>query len=394
MEFNLGTLVLWGASIISIYLVVIIPIINVLKFRRIPSHEAYPILGNLIAMWKCHDEFNKLFERWASKYGRGPVVVWGTYWFPIVVLGDAKDVKKVLCSRDHVSKGLFYRALDLAIGTGAFNAPVGIWKQRRPHLEQAFHSKVLQRLPSIFYLSSCELIQALQKDGHDTSGQTFDIHPYLSRCSIQMLIGGALGLEVDTFGGASKEFWKLAIQNYTRGTFLAEYRMLRPWYLFSSKIWNLTRLSKEMRTSVEWLHKFLFSQFLADKKRVDHEKNSTVQSSDKIMPQPKNFLELLLYLQNTKPELELSDQELIYEISSIYIAGTDATSKTLSFLILSLALHHDIQEKKRIATKCVTWNAASRKRSDYFRQCLALRAELGVTFIWTMGDMFQLVQKS
>lgn len=87
---------------------------------------------------------------------------------------------------------------------------------------------------------------------------------------------------------------------------------------------------------------------------MDHEKNSTVQSSDKIMPQPKNFLELLLYLQNTKPELELSDQELIYEISSIYIAGTDATSKTLSFLILSLALHHDIQVLINTVSKLLT----------------------------------------
>lgn len=88
---------------------------------------------------------------------------------------------------------------------------VDIWRQRRPHLEQAFHTKVLQELPNCFDKSSRCLLEALRKDGK-IDGQMFDIHPYLNLCSIQMLVGGALGLEIDPF--EESDFWDVAVDKY------------------------------------------------------------------------------------------------------------------------------------------------------------------------------------
>jgi len=95
-------------------------------------------------------EFDKTLTSWMEECG-SRLVLWGSYWFPLVVLGNSRDARvsgdydnqkypyynycwelmmvcffvnqKVLGSRDHVQKGLFYKAFDLSIGTGMFNSP-------------------------------------------------------------------------------------------------------------------------------------------------------------------------------------------------------------------------------------------------------------------------------
>jgi hypothetical protein len=55
-------------------------------------------------------------------------------------------------------------------------------------LEQAFHSKVLQRLPPLFTKAGELLVNALKEDGK-VGGEVFDIHPYINLASIQIIIG-------------------------------------------------------------------------------------------------------------------------------------------------------------------------------------------------------------
>ncbi|KAK9874350.1 hypothetical protein WA026_002700 [Henosepilachna vigintioctopunctata] len=92
-----------------------------------------------------------------------------------------------------------------------------------------------------------------------------------------------------------------------------------------------------------------FQQVVLEKRKQFEEKMRKQKNGEEIcedeLKEKKTFLNLLLQL--THEGTKMTDDELRHEVDTFTIAGSDTTASTLSFCLVMLGMHPDLQEKIR-----------------------------------------------
>ncbi|XP_049879701.1 cytochrome P450 4C1-like [Pectinophora gossypiella] len=306
--------------------------------RRIPGPKDTFILGNApevpldpVDLWKLGRQFAKCFKD-----------IYRIWIYPLAVVNiyNPEDIEKIIATTKFNEKSVIYSFLKPWLQEGLLLSRGKKWQNRRKILTPAFHFNILKEFCIILEENSHRLVDRLKK----TCGETIDITPIISEYTLHSICETAMGSRLDDTGGAGKSY-KQAI--YALGTFIVERFMRIP--LFSDFIFNLTTIAREQNKQLETLHKF--TETIIEERKEYIEKNgvhifdgNNIEDDTFMMGKKKKIAMLDLLLLAEK-EGSINRQGIQEEVDTFMFEGHDTTASGLTYCLMLLANHKDVQDK-------------------------------------------------
>ncbi|KAL7303068.1 hypothetical protein TKK_0004284 [Trichogramma kaykai] len=316
--------------------------------KVIPGPTVWPIVGCLPRLlvpleqhWdnvmKMANEFYPIFKLWVMHV-------------PVVVIMTAEDAEVLLSSSKNIVKASVYDFLHGWFGTGLLTSAGAKWKQRRKILTPAFHFNVLKRYVDIAIENDEKTLQQLKSLGESSEQQ---IVPFLTNFTLNVICEAAMGTALAGKEKLQKDYKQAVLD--MGDTFI--YRLLRPW-LRQDWAFYITSEGRKQKRALEYLHRFTSNII---KERMDyHEKtggqflknlNEDEESSEvkEVFGLKKKRLAMLdLLIAAYKENGDQIDEEGIREeVDTFMFAGHDTTAMGMTFALLLIAEHKDVQERIR-----------------------------------------------
>ncbi|CAH0589025.1 unnamed protein product [Chrysodeixis includens] len=238
-----------------------------------------------------------------------------------VVTLNPEDVQKIL--ENCLEKDYSYKFLQTWLGNGLFVAPVDLWKAHRRLLLPIFHNRIIEDYIDVFAEQGQILVNRL----HEQVGQKqFDIYEYITSCMLDIVFETAMGEKMDVQHNPDTPYLR------ARKTVMSiiNMRLFKAW-MQPDALFSLTAHAGIQKESIDATHKF--TDEVIRKKIATFEQSSRKEGR-------KDILQLLL-----ERKLEFSNVELREHIDSITIAGNDTTALVISYTLLLLGSHQDVQDK-------------------------------------------------
>ncbi|OXA59991.1 Cytochrome P450 4C1 [Folsomia candida] len=310
-----------------------------------PAEGHVPLLGIMPFFLRTpRNELLGYMSSWGDFYG-SVVRLWSPFGTALMV-SEAKAAEKLFNSQTNITKGNDYDWVRPWLGDGLLMSTGEKWGHRRKMLTPAFHFKILEDFMQVFNAESQKMVKILKKECQ--SGNTFDIHHFVTRCALDIICETAMGTSINAQDVHDSDYIK-AINEFGR---LAQDRSFRPWLHFEI-LWKLSSLYKKQKAILKTLHGFTNkviaerkAAFLSEKKAKPSEKS--VDDSENVYFKTKRrlaFLDLLLEVQAEKGEQELSDVDIREETDTFMFEGHDTTSSNVSFTLYALGCYPQIQVK-------------------------------------------------
>ncbi len=82
------------------------------------------------------------------------------------------------------------------LGTGLLLSTHEKWRTRRKLLTPAFHFRILEDYMQVFNEQGATLAEVLREDGLKKGGGGLDIFPYVTRCTLDVIMETAMGQQL------------------------------------------------------------------------------------------------------------------------------------------------------------------------------------------------------
>ncbi|XP_050466859.1 cytochrome P450 4g15 [Cataglyphis hispanica] len=372
-----------GLSASSVFLSLLIPalVLYYIYFRisnrhlyelgnKLPGPDGLPILGNALMLRGSADTVFRTIYRKSFEYDQiirlwmGPKL--------IVFLMDPRDVEIILSSQVYIDKSVEYRYFEPWLGNGLLISTGSKWRAHRKLIAPTFHLNVLKSFIDLFNANSRAVVEKLRKEGDNE----FDIHDYMSECTVEILLETAMGVSKSTQDQSGLEY-ALAVMKMSN---ILHMRHMKFW-LRADWLFNLTRYGKDQIRLLEIIHG-LTKKVIARKKQeyksgkrniIDVSaqnggvKNGNVQDKDASVEglsfgqaaglkddldveendvggkKRQAFLDLLM--EAGQKGSVLTETEVKEQVDTIMFEGHDTTAAASSFFLSVMGCHPDIQEK-------------------------------------------------
>ncbi|XP_055633730.1 uncharacterized protein LOC129774058 [Toxorhynchites rutilus septentrionalis] len=321
-------------------LIVALSLVQYVGFRRkmsfakvLPTVQPYyPVVGNgLLFLGKnggerftnlasALDHPAKLFKLWLGV-------------FPLICTSDPSMAQKILTHPNCMAKPFFYDFFK--VDFGLFSAHYNVWKTQRKHLNPTFNMKILNGFLPIFDTCAQNLVQRLSKL---PKGEPVPITDHMMRCSLEMVCATTIGSNAKQDSGVD-EF----LQIVQRIFHLASERVLSV-HLHWERFYQLTKQYKEDVVLREKMYSYA-NKILKD--AVDRRSKLVTRpesngADDDGYRRPQIFIDQLLELKEDK---KIVDIEIIHNVYTMIVAGSDTSGTEMGYAALMLALYPEIQEK-------------------------------------------------
>ncbi|VVC43354.1 Cytochrome P450, E-class, group I,Cytochrome P450,Cytochrome P450, conserved site [Cinara cedri] len=309
--------------------------------HKIKGPPSYPLKGSIFDLSTTPEKMLDKLKESAVKNEYEPVKLWvGPFLF--IGVYKPEDVQIVLNSSSALEKGIIYHIFRYAFGEGLFTASMNKWKKHRRIIATIFNTKFLDQLYPIFNENNKKLIEVLSKHTNDT--QPFDVWDYIISCDLNNI--SQFALDYDRIDKQTLAEYTLAMKKVLE----ISKCIVKPWmYLYW--IFTVYAYITGLKVYMDQL-KRISLQIIRDKK-LEFKTTMAAQQTNRstngditektIKNSPKVFLDKLLKLNNEG--VDFTDDELIDEVITITIAGSDTSAITQCFCLLLLAIHQDIQDK-------------------------------------------------
>ena len=184
------------ALFIAAFIKILVDYLNQIKFCKgyptpslpLPiighSHLLYnvnreDIVETIIELTKCDTVRRKI----ATIIGFNPMV-W--YYHP-------EPVEEILSSTEMITKSDEYIYLMPWLGTGLLTSTHQKWHSRRKLLTPAFHFRILEDAMDVFNMHGRIFAEVLQEDSMKSEDHILDIFPYVTRCTLDIMLDSAMG---------------------------------------------------------------------------------------------------------------------------------------------------------------------------------------------------------
>ncbi|XP_050528839.1 cytochrome P450 4g15-like [Daktulosphaira vitifoliae] len=294
-----------------------------------------------------------------------------------IFLTDPNDIEVILSSNVYIDKSPEYRFFKPWLGNGLLISTGEKWKIHRKLIAPTFHLNVLKSFITLFNIHSINTVNKLKKLGN----KEFDIHDYMSECTVEILLETAMGVTKKTQKNGGFEYAHAVMKMCD----ILHLRHTRLW-LRPDIIFNFTKYRKEQTRLLNIIHD-LTNNVLAKKKKdyydinktdketvseivsITHEShdidknslsenipygNSFGQSAglkddldveDDIIGEKKRVAFLDLLIECAENGVVLSDKEVREQVDTIMFEGHDTTAAGSSFFLCLMGEYLDIQEK-------------------------------------------------
>ncbi|XP_049958648.1 cytochrome P450 4g15 [Schistocerca serialis cubense] len=327
---------------------------------KIPGPPGLPVLGNALSFIGKNEE---IFERvYTMSFEFGSVVK--TWIGPklLIFLTDPRDVELILSSNVYIDKSTEYRFFKPWLGEGLLISSGQKWRSHRKLIAPTFHLNVLKSFIDLFNANSRDVVNKLRKEGT----KTFDVHDYMSECTVEILLETAMGVTKSTQDKSGYEY-AMAVMKMCDILHLRHTKLwLRPDWLF-----NLTRYGTEQVKLLDVIHgltkkvlkkkKEEFQKGGGAKRYIASEQTDTAaaaalsankglrddldEQDENDVGQKKRLAFLDLMIESAQNGVVLTDEEIKEEVDTIMFEGHDTTAAGSSFFLSMMGIHQDIQDK-------------------------------------------------
>ncbi|CAH1111481.1 unnamed protein product [Psylliodes chrysocephalus] len=300
--------------------------------------------GNTTAITKRKEHRNKVYRSFYHYFKSRGEKFGGVYDFlsPVLILTDQKLIKNVL-QKDfsHFVNHVGYINEDADAITGnLFNLKDGKWKDIRSKLTPTFTTGKIKMM----FETMTECVKGLEKllDENAALNDPVDIKKYLLLFTSDIIASVAFGLDINSLKNPKNDFRKEFANIFQPSVKLLVKKFISdnfPRWLLVALNFRLTRKETEL----------FFIELVKD----------IVENREKNNIYRKDFMHQLIQIKNTGETTDnenlnskstmkhLSYGEMAAQAITFYVAGYETSTTTVSFALLELALHIDIQNRLR-----------------------------------------------
>ncbi|XP_053613678.1 cytochrome P450 4C1-like isoform X1 [Plodia interpunctella] len=284
-------------------------------------------------------ELFALRRKFAQKHN-GIYRFW-SYPRSVVNIYTPEDIEAVISSPKHNMKGPMYSFLKPWLWDGLLLSSGLKWHQRRKILTPAFHFNILRQFLTIMEENCSRMLNALEA----TEGKATDVISLLSEYTLNSICETAMGTQLSKGDTSAARCYKDSI--YKLGKLLIQ-RISRIYYNFDL-IYNLSSLGREQKECLDTVRNFT-EKVIEDRKRYikDHEGTDSEEvkaEDDTFMTKKKKKVAMLDLLILAKKDGHIDDVGIQEEVETFMFEGHDTTAGGLTFTLLLLAEHKQIQDK-------------------------------------------------
>ncbi|KAG5674766.1 hypothetical protein PVAND_004716 [Polypedilum vanderplanki] len=251
----------------------------------------------------------------------------------------AKDAEKILGSSKHIDKSDIYKIIHPFLNTGLLTSGGEKWHTRRRMLTPAFHFNILKEFCEIFKEEGDKLIELIKTK----CGQTVNIIPISTQFTLNTICESAMGVKLSDLGNDG-----IIYRNniYKIGKFMV-HRLIQPWLHFDF-IYTLFGYQKEFQRLLKSAHDF--TQTIIDKRRKEFKSNHYMtmikdENENIYMSSKKKRYAMMDTLLQAQSEGLIDDEGIREETDTFTFEGHDTGSACMSFTLLLLAHHPEVQDK-------------------------------------------------
>ncbi|KAF5302923.1 hypothetical protein FQA39_LY02103 [Lamprigera yunnana] len=298
---------------------------------QIPGPVGYPIIGNGLTFWgKPEEVFRRLRDIYMS-YSRLVAIWLGPKLH--VALFNASDAEVLLKSK-FTEKADEYKYLKPWLGESLLLSTGSKFKFNKKLIMPAFYINNLKRFLGVFNDHALTLVETLREQ---VGIEEFDIQPFLSTSTMDVLLETVMGISKDTLGEQAKTYSQ-TVHKLGRLAHMRVYKFwLRPDFIF--------RFSKVKQQQDKYLKIIngLTEKVIQQRKDAyvsKLEQQCTTESDEKWTV----FMDSLLKAKDENG-VGLTDDDIKAEVMTMMFAGQDTTSTTIGFTLSLLGIYQQIQDK-------------------------------------------------
>ncbi|XP_046463634.1 cytochrome P450 4C1-like [Daphnia pulex] len=282
--------------------------------------------------------FMKLYKVWSKKSVTrlwiGP--------FPMITIGSAEGAEVVLGSNKIIDKGREYNFIQPWLATGLLTSTGSKWHKRRKMLTPTFHFKILEEFIHVINEQSDVLVEKL----NEKVGQDFDIFPFITRCTLDVICETAMGRHVNAQGKSDSDY----VQAVYKVTRIIQARQTRPW-LQIEWLFRLLPVGLEQKRCLSILHGFT-DQVIRERKleyklqKAKEEKETErIADNDNFIPKKSRLAFLDLLIEASQDGKVLSDLDIREEVDTFMFEGHDTTAAAINWSLFLIGGNPEVQEK-------------------------------------------------
>ncbi|KAL0892520.1 hypothetical protein ABMA27_015621 [Loxostege sticticalis] len=280
--------------------------------------QSWPIVGHaLLFLGSNEDRTNTLCKIGKECYRRGGSTCFWLVNKLVVMFADAEDAEVIL--KTCLDKNdLNVKSL---VGHGSIFAPVPIWRPRRKILAPHFNLKSIMNFMDVHSRQGRILADTLKTS---VGTGVVSLWDYTTAYTMDAIGETILGTKLDAQQHGNHPFPKA----FLKFCELQAVRVIQPW-LDNDFLYKLLPCGSVYFSTCELMKNFV--------EQNKFRNNHNISQNDKYRPKAmiESFIETAEYT-----EIEMHEEALV-----LVLAGTDTSAVGLSFMILLLSRHQDVQEK-------------------------------------------------
>lgn len=265
------------------------------------------------------------------------------FWFgvkPVVMFFKPETVEAVLSSNSLLDKTFVYDFLAPWFKQGLITSSGAKWRKRRKLLTPAFHFRILDDFLPVIDNHAQYLAMKLQTE---LGKESFDLVPYITLCSLDILCETAMGKYV---GAQKSDSPYVKALNEASRTFAT--RLMTPW-LWLEFVFTRSKYGKLFKHCTDVMDDFTRGVIRERKTCVMNKMKGGMNIVDALgdddfgMKRRKAFLDLLLYEHMTDPGF--TEEDITEEVNTFMFAGHDTTAVGMSWALYLIGRHPATQAK-------------------------------------------------
>ncbi|XP_046463650.1 cytochrome P450 4c3-like [Daphnia pulex] len=264
---------------------------------------------------------------------------------PMFFATTAEAAEVVLSSQKLITKSREYEFLHPWLNTGLLTSTGSKWQGRRKLLTPAFHFKILEDFVHVFDEQSRILVNKLNQAV--VKSNELNIFPFVTLCTLDVICETAMGRNVDAQSKTDSDYVQ-AVYNMSQ---IIQHRQIR-FYLWSDWMFKLSSHWPEQCKALDILHGF--TNKVIRERKLEHQQNKRqtpdiVEDSQKTedsftSPKRRRLAFLDLLIEASKDGTVLSDSDIREEVDTFMFEGHDTTSAAITWSILLIGSHPEVQE--------------------------------------------------
>ncbi|XP_063907299.1 cytochrome P450 4C1-like [Zophobas morio] len=353
-------------------------IVATIYMHKLPEPKANFFFGNISSFLDTPENIFKILRKWGTDYY--PIYHTWVAHMSAVNIVNPYDFEIIMSNMKHNTKGYFYHMFHNWLGTGLLTSEGNKWQERRKILTPAFHFNILKEFIKVFEAETKNLVDVLMKESHKPYVAITDLISDFTLDTIGETAMGTNFKEEDI--KVSGRDYKKAIHEIGK---LYVYRLSRPWLLYNLLYVFVPQYFKEKKL-VKTLHTFTTN--VISNRQKNFRTTKTESEVDFSYSKRKRLAMLDLLLTAKKQEGCIDDDGIREEVDTFMFEGHDTTSVAISYALMLIACHRDIQDRiyeeiQQVVTDSSQLDYQTLQELKYMEMCIkeVLRMYPSVPFI-------------